>query len=87
MAAVVHRSIVEDHHNNPGGPPTVVPNTKATATDICELVLLFLIFGTLFATDLKSVEAGNQFEALVVQFLGRVEKIGYACRPDKKQSI
>jgi hypothetical protein len=44
-------------------------------------------FGTVYATDLKGEEAGNRFEALVVQFLDCVQQIGHACHPNKKQLI
>jgi hypothetical protein len=51
------------------------------------LVLLFRVFAVLFSRDTKELEAANRFEALVIQFLDCVERIGKACHTDKKQPI
>jgi hypothetical protein len=68
---------VERYHKSPDGSPELVADTSPTSSTIRELVvLLFRMFGTLFATDLKEDKAGNRFEAIVVQFLVCVEKVG-----------
>ncbi len=88
MPAVVRRSIVEGYFQDTSGPPDVLPITTATVNDIRYLILLlFRVFAALFSTDLKGDEAGNRFEALVVQFLSCVDKVGRACHPDKKEPI
>ncbi len=88
MPAVVRRSIVASYHNSPDGPPKLVADTSPTSSTIRELVvLLFRMFGTLFSTDLKDEKAGNRFEAIVVQFLVCVEKVGRGCHPNKTQPI
>ena len=51
------------------------------------MVLLFHMFGTLSATNLKDNKAGKWFEATVAQFLVCVEKVGQGCHPDKRQPI
>jgi hypothetical protein len=66
-------SQVDAYFNQPNGPPSVVPNTSPSSTDICHLLLLlFCIFGTLFSTVLNGGKAGNRFDALALQFLDRV---------------
>jgi hypothetical protein len=45
------------------------------------------VFGTLFATTMRGEEAGNRFEALVIQFLSCIQNIGVSCHPTKKQPI
>jgi hypothetical protein len=51
------------------------------------LVLMFRVFATLYATDLKGEEAGNRFDALVVEFLACLHNIGTACHPKKTNPI
>ena len=81
-------SIVDAHHQDPAGLPPVILDKTPSVLDIRHLVvLLFRVFGTLFATDLRGHIAGNRFEALVLQFLVCVERVGRACHPDKKQPI
>jgi hypothetical protein len=86
--ATERRKIVEGHFTDPLGPPAVIPDTTPSAQEMRYLLLLlFRIFGTLFSTELKGDEAGNRFDALAVQFLGCIEKIGVASHPDKIQPI
>jgi hypothetical protein len=59
MSTMVRRSIVEDHHNNPAGPQPMVQNTVPSAGVRELVVLLFCVFGALFATDLSGSQAGN----------------------------
>ena len=88
MPAIVRTSIVENYHTRSTGTPALVPDTAPTASEIRELViLLFRVFGTLFGTDLKEVEAGNRFEAIAAQFLASVEKVSRGCHPDETQPI
>jgi hypothetical protein len=63
--------------------------TTPTAKEMRHLlVLLFRVFAALFSRDTKELEAANRFEALVIQFLDCVERIGKSCHPDnKKQPI
>ncbi len=66
----------------------MLPVTTPTVNDICYLILLlFRVFSTLFSTGLGGEAAGNRFDALVVQFLVCVEKVGKACHSDKKEPI
>ncbi len=88
IPAVELTDLVNNYCIDPTGPPSILTNTAPTPEDIRRLLsLLFRVFGTLFATDLKGDIAGNRFEALVVQFLDCVQRIGEACHPDKKQPI
>jgi hypothetical protein len=87
-SAAERTSLMDDYFNLPDGPPAMVPNTTPLATGIHRLLLLlFRVFGMLFSTDLRGEEAGNLFDALAVQFLSCVEKIGGACLPNKKSPI
>jgi hypothetical protein len=86
--AAERTAIVQSHHTDPAGPPPVLPVTTPTPTEIRQLlVLLFRVFATLFATDLKGSKAGNRFDALVVKFLDCLHRMGKACHPDKTQPI
>jgi hypothetical protein len=88
MSASELKVLVEFHHTSPRVPPPVLPDTRATLQDVRHLlVLLYRVCATLFSTDLKGIEAGNRFEALVVQFLVYVEKMGKACCPTKIQPV
>ena len=51
------------------------------------VLLLFRVFSALFSTELKGEQAGNRFDALVIQFLVCVYKISRAGHPDKKEPI
>jgi hypothetical protein len=80
--------LVKVHHDDPAGLPELVPDMTPSAKEVRYLLLLlFRIFATLFSRDLKGAKAGNRFDALVVQFLVCVQKLGHACHPDKKQPI
>ncbi len=50
-------------------------------------VLLYQVFGTLFATTMHGKAAGNRFDALVVQFLSSIQSLGKACHPKLKNTI
>jgi hypothetical protein len=81
-------SIVQNYHDDPAGLPELVPDVTPSAKEVRYLLLLlFRVFATLFSRDLKGAEAGNRFDALVVQFLVCVQKLGHACHPNKKQPI
>jgi hypothetical protein len=82
------RKIVDDHHTNPLGPPKVISETTPTAKEMRHLlVLLFRVLGALFSRYTKELEAANRFEALVIQLLDCVERIGKSCHSDQKQPI
>jgi hypothetical protein len=70
-----------------GLPPLKIV-TAVSRGEIRELIiLLFQVFGTLFADDLAGIGAANRFEAVVIRFLDRLHNIGQALHPDKKHPI
>jgi hypothetical protein len=81
-------TLVDSYFIAPTGPPEVQPFTAPAVADIRQLlVLLYQVFGTLFATTMAGEAAGNRFDALVVQFLSLIERVGHACHPKLKKDI
>ncbi len=81
-------TLVDSYFIAPTGPPEVQTFTAPAVADIRQLlVLLYQVFGTLFATTMAGEAAGNRFDALVVQFLSLIERVGHACHPKLKKDI
>jgi hypothetical protein len=73
--------LVKVYHDDPAGLPELVPDITPSAKEVRYLLLLLCpVFSTL-----KGAEAGNRFDALVVQFLVCVQKLGHTCHLEKKQ--
>jgi hypothetical protein len=88
MSATGLIALVDSYFKAPSGPPAVQSFTPPSVADIRQLlVLLYQVFGTLFATTMHGEAAGNRFDALVVQSLLSIQSLGKACHPKLKKTI
>jgi hypothetical protein len=88
MHAFELTALVDGYFQDPNGLPPVQQSTKVTRHEIRGLVMkMFRLFAALFARDLPGVEAANRFEALVVDFLERIDRLGKELHPGKDKPI